>query len=246
MQKLLNESSVDYTDPEKGDAVRSMFAGIAGRYDRLNRLLSFNQDQRWRRKTVKLSRVQTGDRVLDVCCGTGDLAFAFEKAVGNEGQVIGSDFTPEMIEIANSKRDKLSSANQFQVADTLALPFPEAAFDVCSVGFGIRNVQDVGAGIREMARTIKPGGRLVILEFTDPKNKIFAAVCKFYMNRILPKIGQLLSGSKHKAYSYLPDSIALFPDADALAALMRASGLKDVTYKRLNLGTVAIHVGVKA
>lgn len=251
--KLLGESSVDYRDPNKGDAVRDMFAGIAAKYDRINRIMTFNRDRAWRRATVKMSGVGAGDSVLDVCCGTGDLAFEFAKVVGSTGRVVGTDFTPEMLAIARDKAARIPVDKEtgkrpdvpFQQADTLALPFPDNSFDCCSVAWGIRNVQDVSAGLREMTRVVKPGGRVVILECTQPRWKLFAAVNRWYMNRVVPWIGQRLSGSKHKAYSYLPDSVALFPDAPRLATMMDEAGLKDVRFRYLMMGVVAIHVGVK-
>jgi demethylmenaquinone methyltransferase/2-methoxy-6-polyprenyl-1,4-benzoquinol methylase len=251
--KLLGESTVDWRDANKGRAVRSMFAGIARRYDLLNHLLTFNLDRAWRRSTVKLAGTQRGMSVLDVCCGTGDLAFAFARAVGPEGRVTGSDFTPEMLTIARAKGGKLRhgrsalapAAVPFLAGDTLHLPFPDANFDICSTGFGIRNVQDIPAGIREMMRVVKPGGRVVILECTQPKGKLFARMLRFYMTRFVPWLGQKLSRSKEKAYSYLPDSVAQFPGAAEFAKLMEAQGLREVTYRYRAFGIVAIHVGTK-
>ncbi|MCA8940020.1 MAG: bifunctional demethylmenaquinone methyltransferase/2-methoxy-6-polyprenyl-1,4-benzoquinol methylase UbiE [Planctomycetes bacterium] len=242
MPKLLNESSVDYQDPEKGRAVQGMFAGIAKRYDLLNHLLSFNQDKRWRKLAVKMAGVSRESRVLDVCCGTGDLALEFAKVV-NEGNVTASDFTPQMVEIASKKSAKAGKQIPWLVADTMALPFADARFDVCSVAFGIRNVQDIRAGLREMARVVKAGGRVVVLEFTQPKSKFFQRLYRFYMTRVLPKIGQIISGSRDKAYSYLPDSVAQFPGAEEFAKIMGEVGLEDVHYRLKTFGVVSIHVG---
>lgn len=251
--KLLKESSVDYTDPNKGEAVREMFAGIAAKYDRINRIMTFNRDRAWRKIAVKMSGVGRGAAVLDVCCGTGDLAFEFARVVGSDGRVVGTDFTPEMLVIAREKAKVIPVDGEtgkrpevpFQQADTLALPFPDESFDCCSVGWGIRNVQDIAGGLREMARVVKPGGTVVILECTQPKWKLFAAMNRWYMNRVVPWIGQKLSGSKQKAYSYLPDSVALFPNAPRLAAMMEEAGLRDVRFRYLMMGAVAVHVGVK-
>jgi demethylmenaquinone methyltransferase/2-methoxy-6-polyprenyl-1,4-benzoquinol methylase len=251
--KLLGESTVDFRDPNKGDAVREMFAGIAAKYDRINRIMTFNRDRAWRRIAVKMSGVERGQTVLDVCCGTGDLAFEFAKVVGSGGRVVGTDFTPEMLVIARQKAAGIPVDREtgkrlevpFQQADTLALPFPDASFDCCSVGWGIRNVQNIAAGLREMARVVRPGGTVVILECTQPKWKFFAAINRWYMNRVVPWIGQKLSGSKQKAYSYLPDSVALFPGAPKLAAMMEEAGMRDVRYRYLMMGSVAVHVGVK-
>lgn len=245
--KLLGVSAVDYRDPAKGRAVRGMFAGIAGRYDLLNHLLSFNRDKAWRRKTVKVSGAMRGMKILDVCCGTGDLALAFRRALPHDDTVIaGADFTYEMLAVAAMKVQRRGAALPLTVADTLELPFADGTFDVCTVGFGIRNVQDVAAGIREMVRVVRPGGKVVILECTRPRVRVFRGIYRIYMTKVLPRVGHWLSRSKEKAYSYLPDSIELFPDADGLAALMRNSaGLTDVSYRLMNFGTVAIHMGVR-
>lgn len=243
---LLRQSSVDYLDAEKGEAVRNMFAGIARKYDALNHLLSFNRDKSWRRFAVKLAAVKPGERILDVCCGTGDLAMEFRKQHGADHEIHGTDFTPEMIEIAKQKSDAGKCGISYQVADTLALPYPDQSFDVISVGFGIRNVQNVRAGIREMARVLKPGGRMVILEFSKPQGYFFKNMYDLYSTRVMPLMGNAFSSSKEKAYSYLADSIALFPGPDQLAEMMEEEGMSDVFYRTRIFGVVAIHVGTKA
>ncbi|NUQ35303.1 MAG: bifunctional demethylmenaquinone methyltransferase/2-methoxy-6-polyprenyl-1,4-benzoquinol methylase UbiE [Planctomycetaceae bacterium] len=246
---LLRESSVDYRDPEKGRAVRTMFAGIAHCYDRLNHILSFNRDKAWRRIAVKMTTVPAGARILDVCCGTGDMALAYYaggiKSGGQPATISGADFTPEMLAIARPKSERVRAGIAWLAADTLQLPFPSNHFDVCSVAFGIRNVQDVSAGIAEMTRVLKPGGQVVILEFTQPKGRLMQRLCRWYLTRMLPRIGHVLSRSKEKAYSYLPDSIALFPGPDELKAIMEARGLKDVRFRLLTFGLVSVHIGTK-
>ncbi|MCC6574681.1 MAG: bifunctional demethylmenaquinone methyltransferase/2-methoxy-6-polyprenyl-1,4-benzoquinol methylase UbiE [Planctomycetes bacterium] len=238
---------IDPSDPHKGAQVREMFAGIADRYDALNRVLSVGRDQSWRRKAVKMAKLKGGERILDCCCGTGDLTLAFWAAKPQPSFVVGGDFTPEMLHIARRKTLSVGGPDMppYTAADALHLPFRNAEFDVVSVAFGLRNVQDVNAGLRELVRTLRPGGRLVILEFTPVKRGLWRALTNFYVNKIVPRIGQLVSRSRHQAYKYLPESIGVFPDASALAARMEAAGLNNVHFRKLNFGTVAIHVGTR-
>lgn len=227
--------------------IKRLFSLIARRYDLLNTLLSFGGDTAWRRETVKASDVESTSKVLDVCTGTGELALAYADKLSPEGLVIGSDFCFEMLAIGKGKADQIPSGvgSSFLAADTLALPFPENTFDIVSVGFGIRNVSDVAAGIREMARVAAPGGRVVILEFTQPMNPMFRQLYYFYSTRILPFIGNLISGNSDDAYGHLPRSIMKFPNCDALKAVMEGCGLIDVRFHRKTFGIVAIHVGKK-
>lgn len=241
---------INPADPNKGSQVRAMFAGIADRYDMLNRVLSVGRDQGWRRKAVRMAALAGGERVLDCCCGTGDLTLAFWAAKPAPALVIGADFTPEMLQHARKKNSALQAAGAtrtppYTAADALRLPFADKSFDVVSVAFGLRNVQDVDGGMREFARVLRPGGRLVILEFTPVKRGLWRTLTNFYVNRVVPRVGQLVSRSRHQAYRYLPESIGVFPDADALKARMEATGLRDVSFTKLNFGTVAIHVGRK-
>ena len=238
-------------DAEK---IRSMFAAVSRRYDLLNHLLSLNRDKTWRRKAVEISRIKGGERVLDVCSGTADLALAYSKNVGGDGIVVGTDFCPEMLAIGKSKLDaertmvgvESSGARiELMVADTLALPFPDEVFDVVSVAFGIRNVSDYKAGIGEMARVTRAGGRVVILEFSLPENGLFGKVYMTYFTRVLPTIGRLISQSGNDAYSYLPDSVLKFPRGDEMCGVMEGCGLTSVSTKKLTLGIVSIYVGEK-
>ncbi len=226
-----------------------MFAGIAGKYDLLNRVLSGGRDQSWRRLAVKMAALRGGETILDCCCGTGDLTVLFAGAAPAPRQVVGADFTPEMLRLAKSKSALLSGSIRlpvFSAADGLRLPFARERFDVVSVAFGVRNFQDVNAGLVELVRVLKPGGRLLILEFTPVRNLIWRALTSFHMNYLVPLIGQLISRSRHQAYKYLPKSIGVFPDAEELKRRMEALGLREVAYRKLNLRTVAIHVGVKS
>ena len=227
--------------------IQNLFSAIARHYDLLNALLSLKRDSAWRRETVKASGVGLGSKVLDVCTGTGELAFAYADKIGTEGFVIASDFCFEMLVIGDEKveRKDRGTGTDFLAADTLILPFSDDTFDVVSVGFGIRNVSDLEMGIREMARVAAPGGRVVILEFTQPVNPLFRSLYYFYFTKILPFIGNLISRSKDDAYGYLPRSVMKFPNCDALKTVMEQCGLTDVQFYRKTFGIVSIHVGKK-
>lgn len=230
---------------------------MARHYDFLNSLLSLRRDRRWRRETVKASNVEPTSRVLDVCTGTGELALAYADKISAQGFVIASDFCFEMLIIGDRKvgterlEDRKIGAPSFPciprflAADTLILPFLDHTFDIVSVGFGIRNVADLEMGIREMTRVAAPGGRVVILEFTQPVNPLFRSLYYFYFTKILPFIGNRISGSEDDAYGYLPRSVMQFPNCDALKGVMEQCGLIDVQFYRKTFGIVAIHVGKK-
>lgn len=227
--------------------IKNLFSVIARHYDFLNSLLSLRRDRSWRRETVKASGVDLSSKVLDVCTGTGELALAYADKIGAEGFVIASDFCFEMLVIGDEKMDRRDqgTGTSFLAADTLILPFLDNTFDVVSVGFGIRNVSDLEMGIREMARVAAPGGRVVILEFTQPVNPLFRSLYYFYFTKILPFVGNLVSRSKDDAYGYLPRSVMKFPNCDALKAVMEQCGLVDVQFHRKTFGIVSIHVGKK-
>ena len=230
--------------------VKNLFSVIARHYDFLNTLLSLKRDKSWRHETVKVSDVKPASKVLDVCTGTGELALAYSDKIGAEGFVIGSDFCFEMLVIGDQKLQQPVGAvsnhtTNFLAADTLILPFLENTFDVVSVGFGIRNVADLEIGICEMTRVAAPGGRVVILEFTQPVNPLFRSLYYFYFTKILPFVGNLISRNKDDAYGYLPRSVMKFPNCDALKEVMEQCGLIDVRFHRKTFGIVAIHVGKK-
>ena len=230
--------------------IKNLFSAIARYYDFLNSLLSLKRDKMWRRETVQASEVEPTSKVLDVCTGTGELALAYSDKLGTDGFVIGSDFCFEMLVIGDQKLQQPVGAvsnrtTNFLAADTLILPFLENTFDVVSVGFGIRNVTDLELGIREMVRVAAPGGRVVILEFTQPVNPLFRSLYYFYFTKILPFIGNLISRNKDDAYGYLPRSVMQFPNCEALKGIMEQCGLTDVQYSRKTFGIVAIHVGKK-
>ena len=227
--------------------IKNLFSVIARHYDFLNALLSLRRDGSWRRETVKASGVGLKSKVLDVCTGTGELALAYADKIGAEGFVIASDFCFEMLVIGNEKAERKDkgAGTRFLAADTLILPFLDDTFDVVSVGFGIRNVSDLKMGISEMARVAAPGGRVVILEFTQPVNPLFRGLYYFYFTKILPFVGNLISRNKDDAYGYLPRSVMKFPNCGALKTLMEQCGLTDVHFHRKTFGIVSIHVGEK-
>jgi demethylmenaquinone methyltransferase/2-methoxy-6-polyprenyl-1,4-benzoquinol methylase len=229
-----------HSEQEAATWVRGMFGRIAGRYDLANHLLSGNLDRLWRRRTVRRVRhiLERPDaRVLDICCGTGDLTIALGK--GGRAPVLGSDFCHPMLVAARAKR---AGAGLFE-ADALRLPVRNGSLDLVTVAFGFRNLTNYEAGLREMRRVLAPGGTAAILEFSQPRNALFAPVYHFYSRRVLPWIGGMLTGSRD-AYQYLPESIRKFPDAPQLANEMRRAGFGEVRYEYLTGGAVALHVGV--
>ena len=230
-----------------GAEIRSMFASISRRYDLLNHLLSLNQDRRWRRKAVETSGLREGARVLDVCTGTADLAIAYSKGIGATGLVVGTDFCPEMLHLGMQKLAREPSGGRvgLMAADTLDLPFADETFEVVSVAFGIRNVSDLRAGMSEMARVAKQGGRLVILEFSLPENRLVRGAYMAYFTRLLPIVGRAVSRARNDAYSYLPGSVIEFPSKDEMCRLMKECGLLHVSAKKLSLGIVTLYAGEK-
>lgn len=223
--------------------VQHMFASIAPAYDRTNSVLSLGIHHLWRKATVKESRAVSGMHVLDCATGTGDLAFEFKKAVGANGKVLGTDFCPEMMETGPSKSCKMKLHVDFEVADAMNLPYPDATFDIASISFGIRNVDDVSIALSEMARVVKPGGRVMILEFGQP-NGIIGLIYNLYSNFIIPFIGGLLTGNK-EAYLYLPRTAALFPcREDFLSLMSKTERYAEVSYKELTFGISFLYTGV--
>ena len=222
-----------------------MFAGIAGRYDLLNHLLSGNVDKRWRRLVAQTLQpsLKEGARVLDVACGTGDLSLVLAEA--GRASVVGLDFCRPMLEVARRKADDGERAVPFIEGDALRLPFADETFDVATIAFGLRNLAGVLDGLKELRRILRPGGRVAVLEFSSPVVPGFRALFRFYFTRVLPRIGGLVSGSRG-AYEYLPDSVSRFPDQKRLAELMREAGFEGVAYRNLTGGIAALHTGARA
>jgi demethylmenaquinone methyltransferase/2-methoxy-6-polyprenyl-1,4-benzoquinol methylase len=229
-----------YSGPDPG-RIRSMFASISTRYDRANTLLSGGVHHLWRRRAVRWSGAKSGDRVLDCATGTGDLAIAFRKAVGPNGSVVGTDFVPEMLDIARTKAPDIT----FEVADVTKLPFDDASFDIASISFGIRNVGDPRKGLAEMARVVKPGGRVIVLEFGQPSSRTFGALYDFYRRRVLPRLGGMVTGEQD-AYEYLERSAGRFPCGEEFVALMReAAPFAKIETIPLTFGIAYLYKGVR-
>jgi demethylmenaquinone methyltransferase/2-methoxy-6-polyprenyl-1,4-benzoquinol methylase len=224
--------------------VRQMFASIARRYDATNEVLSLGVHKGWRRRAIELSGAAPGMRALDCATGTGDLALELKRAVGPTGEVMGTDFCAEMLEAAPAKAARAGLAVQFAVADALALPYEAARFDVATIAFGIRNVDDPVQCLREMARVVKPGGRVVVLEFGQPRGA-FGALFRVYSKGVMPLVGGLLTGNR-AAYEYLPRTAARFPAGEKFLDLMREAGsFSAVAAHPLTFGTAFVYVGVK-
>lgn len=232
--------------------IQRMFGEISPRYDFLNHFLSGGTDWYWRWRTVRAVPPIDGAPILDVCSGTGDLALAYWKKSRGRSPIIGADFTHEMLTIAARKAAtpeaqarRTGTPFGFVQADTQALPFPDDTFQIVSVAFGLRNVTDTARGLREMIRVCRPGGKVVVLEFSLPGNPLFRAAYLWYFRNILPRLGQLLSRNSQQAYDYLPSSVSEFPYGQALADLMQTCGLAKVTFTPLTFGIATLYEGQK-
>lgn len=220
--------------------VREMFGRVAPRYDLLNHLLSLNIDRHWRRKVARRFRAvlaRPEARVLDLCCGTGDLALALQRE--GPARVISSDFCHPML-----IRAAVKLAPRLVEADALSLPFPDHTLDLITVAFGFRNLADYDGGLREMLRLLRPGGQVAILEFSEPATPVIAQLYRFYFRHVLPRVGGAISGDSH-AYTYLPASVRRFPSPDELAQRMREVGFQDVKFERFTFGVACLHSGCK-
>jgi demethylmenaquinone methyltransferase / 2-methoxy-6-polyprenyl-1,4-benzoquinol methylase len=237
-----------------------MFDRIAGVYDVMNRVMTAGLDRAWRERAAARAEVGSGDRVLDVCCGTGDLAFALARLVGPDGRVVGCDFSERMLELARRKEEDARLGRleavagngagaglapiEFEWADALDLPYAEESFDAVTVGFGVRNLADLERGLAEMTRVLRPGGRLVILEITQPSRQPLAGFLSLWFDHIVPLLGRV--AGDRDAYTYLSDSVRGFPPPRELATLLDAAGIERIRYLLLVGGIIAIHSGAKA
>lgn len=235
-----------HANPEKAERVRRMFAAIARSYDLNNRLHSFGRDQAWRRHAVRAALVRPGDAVLDVACGTGDLTLLFART--EAGRVVGLDFTPEMLDLARAKSGRLAPAlvPEFIRGDAQNLPFDDASFDAVSIAFGIRNVQRPERAVAEFARVLRPGGRLVILEFGRPGFAPVRWLNDFYCGWVMPRTATLISRDRSGAYRYLPRSIGSFMPRDAMLALLRGSGFEHASAQPLTFGVCVCYRATRA
>jgi demethylmenaquinone methyltransferase/2-methoxy-6-polyprenyl-1,4-benzoquinol methylase len=228
--------------------VRAMFDRIAGLYDRMNTVMTGGLHHRWRRRAADLAQCKPGDRALDVATGTGDLALELTGRVAPGGTVIGADFSERMLALARVKPSPYSDGRvgssvtlRFETANALSLPYPDDDFDAATVGFGARNFSDLEQGLREMARVVKPGGRVVVLEITNPQRPPLSSFFGLWFDRLVPALGRLAGDAP--AYSYLPSSVRRFPGPEALADLMFRCGLTRIRYLITAGGIIALHVG---
>jgi demethylmenaquinone methyltransferase/2-methoxy-6-polyprenyl-1,4-benzoquinol methylase len=233
-------SGVPHRDSDQfATEVRGMFDRIAGVYDLMNSAMTAGLHHQWRQRAVDRAEVGPRSDALDVCCGTGDLALELRRRIGADGRVVGCDFSEPMLELARRKSGQEGLPVEFGWADALELPYGDEGFDAVTIGFGARNLADLGRGLAEMARVLKPGGRLVILEITRPQREPLASFYSLWFDRVVPVIGSFAGDSD--AYSYLPNSVRTFPEPESLAAMMDEAGLQEIRWLLLAGGIIAIH-----
>ncbi|MFO0815527.1 MAG: bifunctional demethylmenaquinone methyltransferase/2-methoxy-6-polyprenyl-1,4-benzoquinol methylase UbiE [Gemmatales bacterium] len=248
---LASDSAIAGPELDKSnERIRKMFGSIAPYYDLLNHLLSLNIDKRWRAQAVKLVPPQLdAGPVLDLCTGSGDLALAYHRAGQGKVPIIGADFCGPLLDRAVKKSRKVEKEGKLPIrymqADAQRLPFVDNLFQIVSVAFGLRNVADTDRGLAEMTRVCKPGGKVVVLEFSKPRVKVLDKLYLWYFRSVLPRVGQWFSKSPDAAYKYLPASVLAFPDYEALCDKMRAQGLVDVSFHPLTFGVATIYQGRK-
>jgi demethylmenaquinone methyltransferase/2-methoxy-6-polyprenyl-1,4-benzoquinol methylase len=235
------------TVDKSGERVRTMFAEISANYDRMNHLLSLNVDRYWRWRTVRLVPPRGAAPILDLCTGTGDLAFTYFRAGRGRVPVVGVDFCRPMLEGARRKQQRasLGDALSFVEADAQQLPFDGNCFQIVTVAFGLRNVAQTDRALREMVRVCQPGGRVAVLEFSLPEREPVRSLYGWYFRHVLPRLGQWLARNNQGAYNYLPSSVGQFPAGAALAEQMRQAGLTQVIFTPLTLGIATLYVGSK-
>jgi demethylmenaquinone methyltransferase / 2-methoxy-6-polyprenyl-1,4-benzoquinol methylase len=233
-------------DRERAPKVREMFSRLAWRYDLVNDVMSFGMHRAWKRRTVRLGIQQgkSAPRWLDLCCGTGDMAFLAEQFADRAARVVGADFTLPMLAVG--RRRKLAEARRtgFVAADALGLPFPDGTFDVVTVGYGLRNIADPAAALREMRRILAPGGRCVILDFGKPRNRLASALYGAFLRTMMPTVGWLFHGDP-ETYLYIPESLARYPGQVGVRDMMREAGFTNARFEEPLLGTMGINVGEK-
>lgn len=230
---------------EKYEKVHHVFQTIYKKYDAMNSLISFNRHKAWRRKADAVVAAEAGQQAIDVCCGTGDWTLTLAAQVGQSGHVVGLDFSDNMLQVARAKLTAAGADNVSLVTgDAMHLPFSDKQFDRATIGFGLRNVPDYLTVLKELYRVLKPGGRLVCLETSQPKVPVYRQIYFFYFRRIMPLLGKLFAGS-YKEYAWLNESTEKFPDREALAVLFKEAGFKNITFLSLMGGIAAIHQGEK-
>ncbi|HET6998169.1 MAG TPA: bifunctional demethylmenaquinone methyltransferase/2-methoxy-6-polyprenyl-1,4-benzoquinol methylase UbiE [Solirubrobacterales bacterium] len=232
------------TSPEFSGQVNRMFDRVSGRYDALNSVMTAGMHHRWRERAAERAELTAGDSALDICCGTGDLALELSRHVSPGGHVVGCDFSEPMLDLAREKASARQAMGvRFEWADALQLPYDAGRFDAATVGFGVRNLADLDRGLSEMARVLKPGGRVVILEITQPTRPPLSVFYSLWFDRVVPLLGSF--SSEPEAYSYLPESVRSFPSPLELAEKMDRAGFERVRYTVLAGGIIAIHSGIR-
>lgn len=248
MKIKVNKESVELDSEikEKSYYVHDMFSAIAGNYDFFNDVISFGMHRAWKNFVVEKANLKKGDSALDLCTGTGDIAFKLAREVGEHGRVIGLDFVQEMLDVANQRLPKENKEKNltFTLGDAMNLPFQDNLFDAVTVAYGLRNVQDIPVAINEMIRVAKPGGRIISLDLGKPRIQGYKQLYNFYFYKIMPAITSAFQGKKD-AYNYLPNSLDEFPAQEGLIRIMKQAGLKQVKCYEFAGGAAAVHIGIK-